>query len=99
MHCHRPKNAKCIQCGLGVQIFSSTYQVASRAIRPHGESLPGASLSVSQDGRTGAADEAPHRGLGGHGVDAGLRGVLVEDGVKAVGLAIVRQVELQPRYV
>ena len=89
-------NAKGSEGGLGERIIHrSTYQVAPRAICPHGEGLPGASLPVSQDGCTGAADEAPHRGLGGHCVDAGLRGVLVEDGVKAVRLAIVRQVELQ----
>ena len=76
-------------------ILKSTYQVTSRAIRPHGEGFPRSRLSVGQDGRTGTADEALHRGLGGHGVDARLRCFLVENRVKAVGLAITGQVELQ----
>ena len=80
---------------MGFDIKKATYQVTSRAIRAHGESLPGSRLSVCQDGRTGAAYKALHGGLGGHGVDAGLGCILVEDRVEAVGFAITRQVQLQ----
>ena len=83
---------------LRIHYKKSTYQVSSRAVRPHGESLPGSRLSVCQDGRTGAAYEALHGGLGGHGVDAGLGCILVEHRVKTVGLAIIRQVQLQLKY-
>ena len=73
----------------------STYQVVSRAFCAHRERLPSSRLSVSQDCGTGPVDEALQSGLGCGVIDGGLSGVLVEHRVKAVGLAVIWQVQLK----